>query len=70
MHAEVTPPNTLNSSLNNFAMTESTSRFATLSAEDLDLLLYDKDVNWKFFINIWKKRKQMNLKRKKRLQIC
>ena len=57
MHAEVTPPNTLNSCLSNFVMAESTSRFATLSAEDLDLLLYDKDVNWKFFINIWKKKK-------------
>ena len=27
MHAEVTSPNTLNSSLSNFVMTESTSRF-------------------------------------------
>ena len=30
MHAEVTSPNTLNSSLSNFVMAESTSRFATL----------------------------------------
>ena len=45
MHAEVTSPNTLNSSLSNFVMAESTSRFATLSAENLDLLLDDKDVN-------------------------
>ena len=45
MHAEVTSPNTLNSNLSNFVMAESTSRFATLSAENLDLLLDDKDVN-------------------------
>ena len=45
MHAEVTSPNTLNSSLSNFVMAESTSRFATLSAENLALLLDDKDVN-------------------------
>ena len=45
MHAEVTSPNTLNSSLSNFVMAESTSRFATLSEENLDLLLDDKDVN-------------------------
>ena len=45
MHAEVTSPNTLNSSLSNFVMAESTSRFATLSAENLDLHLDDKDVN-------------------------
>ena len=45
MHAEVTSPNTLNSSLSNFVMAASTSRFATLSAENLDLLLDDKDVN-------------------------
>ena len=44
MHAEVTSPNTLNSSLSNFVMAESTSRFATLSAENLYLLLLDKDV--------------------------
>ena len=45
MHAEVTSPNTLNSSLSNFVIAAPTSRFATLSAEDLDLLLDDKDVN-------------------------
>ena len=45
MHAEVTSPNTLNSSLSNFVMAESTSRFATLSVENLALLLDDKDVN-------------------------
>ena len=51
MHAEVTSPNTLNSSLSNLVMAESTSRFATLSAENLEFL-DDKDVNWTFFINI------------------
>ena len=43
MHSEVTLPNTLTSSLNSFAMAESKSRFATLSEEDLNLLLDDKD---------------------------
>ncbi|KAL9981815.1 hypothetical protein ACROYT_G010570 [Oculina patagonica] len=43
MHSEVTLPNTLTSSLISFAMAESKSRFATLSEEDLNLLLDDKD---------------------------
>ena len=42
MHAEVTSPNTLTSSLISFVMAESKSRFATLSEEDLNLL-DDKD---------------------------
>ena len=41
MHAEVTSPNTLTNSLSNTVMAE--SRFATLTKEDLDLLLDDKD---------------------------
>ena len=41
MHAEVTSPNTLTSSLSNTVMAE--SRFATLTKEDLNLLLDDKD---------------------------
>ena len=41
MHAEVTSPNMLTSSLSNTVMAE--SRFATLTKEDLDLLLDDKD---------------------------
>ena len=36
-------PNTLTSSLNTFFMAESKSRFATLSEEDLNLLLDDKN---------------------------
>ena len=43
MHSEVTLPNTLTSSLISFATAESKSRFATLSKEDLNLLLDDKD---------------------------
>ena len=43
MHAEVTSPNTLNSTLITYVMAESKSRFATLSEEDLNLLLDDKD---------------------------
>ena len=43
MHAEVTSPTTLISSLISFVMAESKSRFATLSEEDLNLLLDDKD---------------------------
>ena len=43
MHAEVTSTNTLTSSLISFFMAESKSRFATLSEEDLNLLLDDKD---------------------------
>ena len=43
MHAEVTSPTTLTSILINFVMAESKSRFATLSEEDLNLLLDDKD---------------------------
>ena len=43
MHAEVTSTNTLTSSLISFIMAESKSRFATLSEEDLNLLLDDKD---------------------------
>ena len=43
MHAEVTSPTTLTSSLISFVMAESKSRFATLSEEDLNLLLADKD---------------------------
>ena len=43
MHPEVTSPNTLTSSLISFVMVESKSRFATLSEEDLNLLLDDKD---------------------------
>jgi len=43
MHAEVTSPATLTSSLISFVMAESKSRFATLSEEDLNLLLDDKD---------------------------
>ena len=43
MHAEVTSTNTLTSSLISFLMAESKSRFATLSEEDLNLLLDDKD---------------------------
>ena len=39
----MTSPNTLTSSLNSFVMAESKSRFATLSEEDLNLLLDDKD---------------------------
>ena len=35
MHVEVTSPYAPNSSLSNFVMAESTSRFATLSEEDL-----------------------------------
>ena len=41
MNAEVASPNTLTSSLRNIVMLE--SRFATLTKEDLDLLLDDKD---------------------------
>ena len=43
MHAEVTSPTTLISSLISFVMAESKSKFATLSEEDLNLLLDDKD---------------------------
>ena len=43
MHAEVTSPTTLTSSLISFVMAESKSRFATLSEKDLNLLLDDKD---------------------------
>ena len=45
MHAEVKSPtcNTLTSSLTSFVMAESKSRFATLSEEDVNLLLDDKD---------------------------
>ena len=43
MHAEVTSPTTLTSSLISFVMAESKSRFATLSEEDLNLFLDDKD---------------------------
>ena len=57
IHVEVTSPNTLNSSLSNFVMAESTSRFATLSAEDLDLLLDDKDVHCKVFHQYLKEKK-------------
>ena len=41
MNAEVTSPDTLTSSLSNIVMAE--SKFATLTKEDLDLLLDDKD---------------------------
>ena len=46
MHAEVTSPTTLTSSLISlisFVMAESKSRFATISEEDLNLLLNGKD---------------------------
>ena len=43
MHAEVTSPNTLTSSLMSFVMAELKSRFATRSEEYLNLLLDDKD---------------------------
>ena len=43
MHGDVTSPNTLTSSLISCVMAESKSRFATLSEEDLNLLLDDKD---------------------------
>ena len=43
MHADVTSPNTLTSSLISCVMAESKSRFATLSEEDLNLLLDDQD---------------------------
>ena len=43
MHADVTSPNTLTSSLISCVMAESKSRFPTLSEEDLNLLLDDKD---------------------------
>ena len=41
MNAEVTSPNTITSSLSNIVMAE--SRFASLTKDDLDLLLDDKD---------------------------
>ena len=41
MNAEMTSPNTLTSGLTNFVMAE--SRFATLTKEDLDLDVNDKD---------------------------
>ena len=43
MHSEVTLPDTLTSSLISFAMAESKSRFATLSEEDLNRLLDERD---------------------------
>jgi len=43
MHAEVTSPSTLTSSLISFIMAALKSRFATQSKEDLNLLLDDKD---------------------------
>ena len=77
MHAEVTSPTTLTSSLISFVMAESKSRFATLSEEDLNLLLDDKDAKstkratksaLKVFHQYLKEKKQMNLKRKIRLR--
>ena len=76
MNEEVTSPNMLTSSLSNIVMAE--PRFATLTKKDLDLLLDDKDAKstkratkpaLKVFINILKKRRQVNLQRKKRLQM-
>ena len=79
MHAEVTSPTTLTSSLISFVMAESKSRFATLSEEDLNLLLDDKDAKstkratksaLKVFHQYLKEKKQMNLERKIRSRTC
>ena len=58
MHSEVTLPNTLTSSLITFAMAESKSRFATLSEEDSNLLLDDKDEQIEFFSDNYLNAKQ------------
>ena len=80
MHVDVTSPNTLTSSLISCVMAESKSRFATLSEEDLNLLLDDKDAKSTkratksalkvFHQHLKGKKKQMNLKRKIRLRTC
>ena len=78
IHAEVTSTNTLISSLISFMMAKSKSRFATLSEEDLNLLLDDKDAKstkratksaLKVFHQYLKEKKQMNLKQKNMLKL-
>ena len=79
MHAEVTSPTTLTSNLISFVMVELKSRIATLSEEDLNLFLGDKDAKstkratksaLKVFHQYLKEKKQMNLKRKICLRTC
>ena len=77
MHAEVTSPTTLTSSLTSFVLAESKSRFTTLSEEDLNLLLASLMIKMQKAPKgpqsqhqYLKEKTQINLKRKIRLRTC